>query len=170
MDPSPSEPIAPPIQPQPASSQQPTWNEGFSQVDAYADQLRVKLPLAPPGLLNAYMNVAPWVAIVFGVLGALISLAALIFSTALGPLMVMFGQPGSGFALILGSLLALVIAALEIAGGIMMLQRKATGWWLLAVGMVVSLLSSLLHTSALGLIFWVLIAYIHLQVKPNYTN
>jgi hypothetical protein len=168
MDPSTSEPVAHGVRPQPAA--QPTWNDSFSQVDAYAEQLRVKLPLAPPGLLNAYMNVAPWVAIVFGVLGALISLAALIFSTALGPLLVMFGQPGSGFALILGSLLALVISALEIAGGIMMLQRKATGWWLLAVGMVVSLLSSLVHLSVLGLIFWVLIAYIHLQVKPNYTN
>jgi len=116
------------------------------------------------------MNVAPWVAIVFGVLGALVSLAALIFSTALGPLLVMFGQAGSGFTLILSSLLALVIAGLEIAGGVMMLQRKATGWWLLAVGMVVSLLSTLVHLSVLGLLFWVLIAYIHLQVKPNYTN
>jgi hypothetical protein len=168
MDPSPDEPVAPGIQPHPAS--QPTWNEGFGQVDTYADQLRVKLPVAPPGLQNAYMNVAPWIAIIFGVLGALISLAALIFSTALGPLMVMFGQPGSGFGLILASLLSLVIAVLEVAGGIMMLQRKTTGWWLLAAGLVVSLLSSLLHVSAIGLIFWLLIAYIHLEVKPNYNN
>jgi hypothetical protein len=168
MDPSTSDPVAPPIQPRPSA--QPTWNDSFSQVDAYADQLRVKLPLAPPGLLNAYMAIAPWVAIIFGVLGAIISLAALIFSTALGPLMVMFGQPGSGFGLILASLLSLVIAVLEVAGGVMMLQRKATGWWLLAAGMVVSLLSSLVHVSAIGLIFWVLIAYIHLEVKPNYTN
>jgi hypothetical protein len=116
------------------------------------------------------MNVAPWVAIVFGALGAIVSLAALLFSTALGPLMVMTGEPGSGFGLILASLLSLVIAALEIAGGVMMLQRKATGWWLLALGMVVSLLSSLVHISVLGLIFWVLIGYIHLLVKPNYTN
>jgi hypothetical protein len=162
MDPSPSEPVAP--------ATQPTWNEGFSQVDTYADQLRVKLPIAPPGLQNAYMNVAPWIAIIFGVLGAVISLAALIFSTALGPLLVMFGQPGSGFGLILASLLSLVIAVLEVAGGIMMLQRKATGWWLLAAGMLVSLLSSLLHVSAIGLVFWLLIAYIHLEVKPNYNN
>jgi hypothetical protein len=167
MDPSTSEPVAPGIHPQPRA--QPTWNDSFSQVDGYAEQLRVKLPLAPPGLINGYMAVAPWVAIVFGVLGAIISLAALIFSTALGPLMVMFGQPGSGFALILGSLLALVIAGLEVAGGIMMLQRRATGWWLLALGMVVSLLSSLVHVSIIGLIFWLLIAYVHLQVKPNYT-
>jgi hypothetical protein len=168
MDPSPSEPVAPGIPSQPAT--QPTWNDGFSQVDTYADQLRVKLPVAPPGLQNAYMNVAPWIAIIFGFLGAVVSLLALIFSTAIGPLTVMLGQPGSGFGLILASLLSLVIAALEIAGGVMMLQRKTTGWWLLAVGLVVSLLSSLLHVSAIGLIFWLLIAYIHLQVKPNYTN
>jgi hypothetical protein len=165
MDQSPGEPGMPA-----PSSPQPTWNDSFSQVDTYAEQLRVKLPIAPPGLQNAYMNVAPWIAIVFGALGALVSLAALIFSTALGPVMVMFGQPGSGFGLILASLLSLVIAALEIAGGIMMLQRKATGWWLLALGMIVSLLSSLVHVSVLGLIFWVLIAYVHLEVKPNYTN
>jgi hypothetical protein len=82
--------------------------------------------------------------------------------------MVMFGAAGSGFSLILGSLLSLVIAALEVAGGFMMLQRRLTGWWLLAAGMIVSLLSSLLHVSAIGLIFWLLIAYIHLSVKPNY--
>ncbi|MBV9895290.1 MAG: hypothetical protein JO020_14060 [Chloroflexi bacterium] len=147
---------------------QPTMNETFSQVDGYAEQLRVKLPLAPPGLLNGYMAVVPWIAIIFGILGILVSLAALIGSTILGPLMVMFGAAGSGFALILASLLSLVIAALEVAGGFLMLQRRINGWWLMAVGMVVSLLSSLLHVSAIGLIFWLLIAYIHLQVKPNY--
>src|SRR5438067_4995132 len=91
---------------------QATWNDGISQVDGYAEQLRLKLPLAPPGLLNGYMNVVPWIAIVFGALGILISLVALFGSTILGPLMVMFGAAGTGFSLILGSLLSLLIAAL----------------------------------------------------------
>lgn len=166
MDPSStSEPTAAPgVRPQ-----QPTWNDSFSQLDMYAEQVRIKLPLAPPGLINGYMAVVPWIAIIFGALGVLISVVALVGSTVLGPLMVMFGAPGTGFGLILGSLLALVIAALEVAGGYLMLQRRANGWWLLALGMVVSLLTSLLHLSILGLIFWLLIAYIHLQVKPNYT-
>ncbi len=163
MDPSTREP---PGQSMPPA--QPTWNDSFSQVDGYAEQLRVKLPLAPPGLINGYMNVVPWIAIVFGVLGILISIVALAGSTILGPLMVMFGAAGSGFSLILGSLISLVIAALEVAGGSMMLQRRSTGWWLLALGMIVSLLSSLLHVSAIGLIFWLIIAYLHLSVKPNY--
>jgi|SRR5579859_359149 len=147
---------------------QPTWNDSFSQADSALDQLRVKLPAAPPGLLDGYMNVWPWVAIVFGILGVLISLVALVGSTALGPVLVMFGAAGSGLTLILGSLLSLVAAAVGVAGGWLMLQRRINGWWLLAIGYVISMLSSLFHVSILGLIFWILLAYIHLQVKPNY--
>ena len=147
---------------------QPTWSDSFSQLDAYAEQVRVKLPLAPPGLLNGYMNVVPWIAIVFGVLGVLISLVALAGSSVLGPLMVMFGAAGSGLTLILGSLVSLAISGLDVAGGWMMVQRRATGWWLLALGYTIALLSSLFHLSILGLIFWVLLAYLHLQVKPEY--
>ncbi len=170
MDPTPTtgDTAATPPGVRPTPPAQPTWNDSFSQLDVYAEQLRVKLPLAPPGIINGYMSVVPWIAIIFGVLGILISLAALVGSTVLGPLMVMFGAAGTGFSLILGSLLSLVIAVLLAAGGWMMMQRRLTGWWLLALSMVVSLLSSLLHISILGLIFWLLIAYIHLQVKPNY--
>jgi len=147
---------------------QPSWNDSFNQADSALDQLRVKLPAAPPGLLDGYMNVVPWIAIIFGVLGVLISLVALVGSTALGPLMVLFGAAGSGLTLILGSLLSLAAAAIDVVGGWLMVQRRATGWWLLAIGYVVGMLSSLVHISILGLIFWVIIAYLHLQVKPNY--
>jgi hypothetical protein len=147
---------------------QPTWNDSFSQADSALDQLRVKLPAAPPGLLDGYMNVVPWIAIIFGILGVLISLVALVGSTALGPLMVMFGAAGTGLTLILGSLLSLVAAAIDVVGGWLMLQRRMNGWWLLAIGYVIAMLSSLFHVSVLGLIFWILLAYLHLQVKPNY--
>src|ERR1700738_2321673 len=87
-----------------AGSTQPTWNDSFSQLDNYAEQLRVKLPAAPPGLLNFYMSWVPWLGIGFGVLGILISLVPLVGSTILGPLLVMFGSPGTGLGLIIGSL------------------------------------------------------------------
>jgi hypothetical protein len=149
---------------------QPTWNDSFSQLDSYAEQLRVKLPAAPPGLLNFYMSWVPWLAIIFGVLGVLISLVALVGSTILGPLMVMFGSPGTGLGLIVGSLFSLASAALELIGGWMMLQRRSTGWWLLALGLAVSLLTNLVRLSVIGLIVLLLIAYVHLQVKPNYRS
>jgi hypothetical protein len=151
-----------------APATQPTWSDSFNQADSALDQLRVKLPAAPPGLLDGYMNVVPWIAIIFGILGVLISLVALVGSTALGPLMVMFGAAGTGLTLILGSLLSLVAAAIDVVGGWLMLQRRVNGWWLLAIGYVIAMLSSLFHISVLGLIFWILLAYLHLQVKPNY--
>jgi hypothetical protein len=49
-----------------------------------------------------------------------------------------------------------------------MLQRKSTGWWLLALGLAVSILTNLVRLNILGLIIVLLIAYVHLQVKPNY--
>jgi hypothetical protein len=151
-----------------APKTQPTWNDSYSQLDSYAEQLRVKLPVAPPGLLSFYMSWAPWLAIIFGVLGVLVSLVAIVGSTFLGPLLIMFGSPGTGFALIAGSVIALASAVLELVGGWLMLQRKSTGWWLLAFGLAVSILTSLLRISILGLIVVLLIAYVHLQVKPNY--
>ncbi len=152
----------------PPASTQPTWNDSFSQLDAYAEQIRVKLPAAPPGLLNFYMSVVPWLAIIFGVLLILISLVAVVGATFLGPLLIMFGSPGTGLGLVVGSVIALLSSVLEVVGGWLMLQRKSTGWWLLAFGLVVSLLSNLFRGGILALIIVLLIAYVHLQVKPNY--
>jgi hypothetical protein len=168
MDQAPTGQPVVPTTPPATTPTQPTLDETFGQLDGYAEQLRLKLPLAPPGLLDGYMRFAPWIAIIFGILGVLVSLVALVGSTILGPLLVMFGSPGTGFGLIVGSLFALASAVLEFVGGWLMLQRKATGWWLLAIGLVVSLLTNLVHASIVGLIVLLLIAYVHLQVKPNY--
>jgi hypothetical protein len=149
-------------------TQQRTWNDTMSDMDGYAEKARVALPVAPPGLLNGYMSWAPWVAIVFGVLWILVSLVALVGSTILGPMLILFGAAGTGFTFFVGSIISLVSAILEVMGGWLMLQRKATGWWLLGLGLTVSLLSSLLHVSVPSLIVLLLIAYVHLQVKPNY--
>jgi hypothetical protein len=155
----------------PAARSQPTWNEGFSQLDAYAERLRVKLPLAPPGLLTGYMRFAPWIAIIFGILGVLLMLVGMGLATFLTPLLVVFGGAsglGYGGSLFLALIVGLVSAALEVVGGYLMLQGKATGWWILGLGIVVSFLSNLVRGSILTLIIVALIAYIHLQVKPNY--
>src|SRR5258708_34854167 len=117
-----------------APGSQPTWNDSFSQLDSYADDLRVKLPAAPPGLLNFYMSVVPWLAIIFGILLILISLVALVGSTILGPLAIMFGSPGVGLGLVVGSIIALASSVLEVIGGWVMPQRKSTGWGLRGLG------------------------------------
>jgi hypothetical protein len=152
------------------ATQQTTWNESLGQLDAYAEQLRVKLPAAPPGLLDGYMRFVPWIALIFGAIGVIFSLLLLIFGAVLAPLMLFAGAAGvsAGGALYLALTVNLITAAIETAAGYMMLQRRATGWWLLALGLVVSFVTNLAHGSVVGLIVFALIAYVHLQVKPNY--
>jgi hypothetical protein len=152
------------------AAQQRTWNDSFNQLDGYAEQLRVKLPVAPPGLLDGYMKVAPWIAIIFGVLAFLGSLALMGLGAILSPFLLFGGAEGvsAGGALFLALIVGLISAALEVVGGYLMLQRRATGWWVLALGLAVSFLTNLIHGTILVLIVVALVAYVHLQVKPNY--
>ncbi|HEX2036416.1 MAG TPA: hypothetical protein VHS99_19710 [Chloroflexota bacterium] len=138
--------------------------------DAYAERLREKLPAAPEGLLNGYVRWAPWVAIVFGVLGVLGLLALFGIGAVLSPFLLLGGASGvaTGAGLFLALILGIVTAALEVAGGYLMLKMRLTGWWLLAAGLVVSALNSLFSMSLFGLLITALIAYIHLLVKPRY--
>jgi hypothetical protein len=141
------------------------------QLDDYAEQLRSNLPVAPDSLINAYVAWAPWVAIVLGALGVIAFLALSVLSTALLPIFALGGASGlnaGGFALI-ESVLGIAVSVAEIVGGILMLQRRLVGWWILAFGMVVGLLTSLLHIAVLSLLLTLLVAYLHVEAKPRYS-
>jgi hypothetical protein len=142
----------------------------MGELDTYAERLRVQLPAAPPGLLDGYMRFAPWIAIVFGILGIFGSLALMGLGAVLSPFLLFAGAEGvqAGGALFIALIVALLTSALEVVGGYLMLQRRANGWWLLALGLVVSLLSNLLHGAIFSLLIVAVVGYIHLQVKPNY--
>jgi hypothetical protein len=141
-----------------------------SQLDGYAERRRAQLPVAPPDLLTAYMRWGPWIAIVAGALGVLFSIGGLFMSAVIGGYLMMFGYyPASlGLAAVIGSAAALLSSALALIGGYQMLRFSSVGWWLLAVGLALSLLSGPAHGSILSLIVVLAIAYVHLQVKPNY--
>lgn len=149
---------------------QGTWNDSLSQLDVYAERARVALPAAPPGLLDGYMRFAPWIAIIFGILGVLGSVALMGLGAVLSPFLLFAGAQGvsAGGALFLALIVGLLSSVLDVVGGYLMLKRSANGWWILALGLVVSLLSNLLRGGILTLIIILLVSYIHLQVKPNY--
>ena len=48
---------------------QPTGSSALDQWDAYAERLRAQLPPAPEGLLTGYVRWAPWIAMIFGIIG-----------------------------------------------------------------------------------------------------
>ncbi len=142
-----------------------------SQWDLYIERIRTQLPAAPEGLLNGYMTWVPWLAIVFGAFGILVFLATTVLAAVLTPLAALGGAGGvqAGGMLLVTALLGLAFAVLDVVGGILMLKRRLTGWWLLAVGLAINLISGLLSVSAVGLVITLLIAYVHIQVKPRYS-
>jgi hypothetical protein len=142
-----------------------------NQLDAYVERLRMQLPAAPEPLLDAYVRFAPWVAIIFGAIGLFFLVIVGLLGTVLVPLAVVAGASslGSGAGFFINLLLGVVGGVVEIAGGYMMLQRRLIGWWLLALGLVVSALSDLFSFSLIALIIVALIAYVHLMVKPRYS-
>jgi hypothetical protein len=142
-----------------------------SQWDHYAEQLRQKLPAAPEGLLAGYVQWGPWVAIVLGALGALALLGLLLVVLGLSPLLLLGGASGvyAGGSAFLSIIIGLLSTVPEIVGGVLMLQRRLTGWWLLTLGLLVGAIGNLLSFSPFGLLITLLIAYIHIQVKPRYS-
>ena len=143
----------------------------MSQWDAYVERLRVQLPAAPPNLLNGYVRWAPWIAIVFGVFGLLLLLALAGIGAALSPLLLLGGSEGirSGGSLFMSIVFGLLLAVLDIVGGYLMLKMRVTGWWIVAAGLVVYLIQDLFGGNVLGLIITLLVAYIHVQVRPRYS-
>jgi hypothetical protein len=143
-----------------------------SQWDAYAEQLRVKLPAAPEALLAGYVRWMPWVALVFGVLSVVLLLFFGLLGVVMAPVLAVFGGAAGihgvadfFFVVVVG----LILSGLDVAGGWMMRQRRLTGWWLLAIGLVIGAISDVLHLALFSLLVTLVIAYIHLQVKPRYS-
>ncbi|MFI5268350.1 MAG: hypothetical protein ACHQ7M_13335 [Chloroflexota bacterium] len=138
--------------------------------DDYADRLRAKLPPAPESLLNGYVRFAPWIAIVFGAFGVVALLGLFLVGAALTPIFMLGGAAAvsAGGAAMFGALVGAAGSALDLVGGVLMLRRRLAGWWLLALGLAVSIVTNLLHVTILGLAISLLVDYIHLQVKPLY--
>ena len=141
-----------------------------SQWDDYVERARQQLPAGPPALLNGYVRFAPWIAIVFGVFGVFVLLALGGILAVFSPLMLLGGAEGvsAGAGAFLAIGVGLVLAVLELAGGYLMLKRSATGWWLIGLGLAVSAINDLFHVAIFGLIIVLVIAWIHIQVRPQY--
>jgi hypothetical protein len=141
-----------------------------NQWDAYAERLRVQLPAAPDSLTIPYMQWAPWIAIVFGALGVLLTLGGLFLGAILGPFLLLAGVHGinAGAAAFVALVVLGLSSAVDVVGGYLMRQQLLTGWWLVAVGLILSAVYALLSGNAFSLVFTLLIAYIHLAVKPSY--
>ena len=140
----------------------------MNQWDDYAERARQQLPAAPESLLDGYVKWAPLVAMILAALGAIFGIIAFIALLGISTAVAGAGGGLGGFGALLGVALLLIVEVLVFVGGLRMRQGLLTGWWILAVGLALNVLTSLFSISLLGLVITLLVAYIHLQVKPRY--
>ncbi len=130
-----------------------------------------KAPILPVSFREGLVQVAPWLALIFGVLGILGGLASVGLLTVFSPLAVFSGA--SGVASYGGGVIA---AWIWLASSVLLLvaypgikARKLSGWNLLFWGVLVNVAGSLIAGSLVGAILGALLGlYLLFQIKSYY--
>ncbi|MBI3341658.1 hypothetical protein HY024_00890 [Candidatus Curtissbacteria bacterium] len=132
-----------------------------------------QLPSLPASAVDVLVNIAPWIALVFGILGVLSGLAGFGLLTAFSPLAMMGGVNGYGLGFI-AAIGLIVSSVLELAAFPGLKARKMSGWNLLFWSEIVSVVASVvgLVTGGAGIVGSVIGAliglYLLFQIKPKY--
>lgn len=126
----------------------------------------LKLPALPKGGRDTLVRISPWLALIFGILGVVFGVIALIGSTVLTPLLFVGGAHPSG--LLLASLIGLVGSVLLLVAYPGLKARKLQGWNMLFWSEVVSLLGAIIAISISGVIVSLIIFYLLYQIKAAY--
>ena len=126
-----------------------------------------KLPALPANVKDVLVKIAPWISLIFGILGVVLGLLALVGSTLLTPLLAMGGMHTltTGF---LGLILGIVSSALLLASYPGLKSHTMKGWNMLFWSEAVSALGAILSLSLGGVIGAVIGFYILYQIKSYY--
>lgn len=128
-----------------------------------------KLPALPANIKEVLVKIAPWLALVFGILGVLGSLAATGVVTALSPFMILGGGLGVATGGIVGALLALIGSVLMLLAFPGLRDRKMTGWKWSFYSESVSVVSLLVALNLVGAVIGALVGfYLLFQIKSYY--
>lgn len=128
----------------------------------------LKLPPLPVGGRQGLVTITPWVAIIFGILGVLASLAGLGLATVFAPFMALGGGLGAAGGSFVAILLGLVSSALLLAAFPGTKNRKAQGWTMLFWSEIVSLVSAVISLSLSGVVISLIAFYLLFQIKSYY--
>lgn len=135
------------------------------------EDLFKKAPALPASARETIVNITPWIALVFGVIGVLALFSLLGLATVLSPLAMYggaYGVAGYGQSLIAGwiSFGSSVLLLMAFPGT---KARKMSGWNLLFWSEVVSVVSSVVSYNVTGAVLGALIGfYLLFQIKSYY--
>lgn len=132
------------------------------------EKLYEKLPGLPKGVKDFIVAVTPWLAIIFGILGILGSLAAFGISTVASPFIALGGNVGLATNLIIATLLGLVESVLMVIAFPSLLKRKYYGWSLLFWAEALAVVAGIVTLSVYSIIVALVWFYFIFQIKPYY--
>ncbi|MBI2031692.1 MAG: hypothetical protein HYT08_03700 [Candidatus Levybacteria bacterium] len=136
------------------------------------DEAYAKLPALPVGIKEFIVTVAPWLALIFGILAILAGISAFGLLSVLSPFAAVSGAGQYAISGIISSVILLAQGVVELIAFPSLQARKIKGWNLIFLSLVLSVLSSLTTLSISG-VLWSLIAaaigyYFLYQVKSYY--
>jgi len=136
------------------------------------DKYYVKLPAFPKGLNEFIVAVAPWLALIFGVLGILAGVNTFGALSVMTPFAAFAGVQGYAFATIFSAIILLLQGLIGILAFAPLKAKKVRGWNLMFYSLLLSLLSSLAYLNVytiLNALIGALIGYYVLyQVRAFY--
>ena len=131
--------------------------------DVYA-----KLPALPKGGRDFLYTVAPWVALIFGILSVLGSLSAFGLSAVFSPFAAMGGSTGFAAQLLIASALGVVEGVLMVVSFPSLRKGVMKGWTLLFWAEVLGIVGSVVLVSVGGVIGGLIGLYLLFQIKSYY--
>lgn len=146
-------------------------------VDGVIDQLGTwfaKAPALPKGGKDFIVNVAPWAALIVGILTVVLGALALLGTAVVSPLAAVggvYGASGVGLAanLLIASVVLIVLGVIYILAFKPLKNRAMRGWKLMFWGEVLSLLHSAVSFDIISVVISFLIGfYILFQVRSYY--
>lgn len=144
----------------------------LNQLTKTLDENYKKLPQLPKGVNEFIVSVAPWLALIFGVLAVVTGLGAFGLLTALSPFAMVSGAGRYAMSGLLASLILLVQGVIEVWAFPSLKKRAMKGWNLMFYSLVLSVVASLITLSVgsvIGAVVGALIGYYFLyQVKSYY--
>lgn len=136
------------------------------------DTYYIKLPSLPKGATDFIVSVAPWLALIFGILAILGGVAAFGILSFVSPFAAVSGAGQYAITGLIASLVLLVQGVVELLAFSPLKARRQKGWDLLFVSLLLSVVSSIFYLNAFTVIssvFWALVGYYFLyQVKSHY--
>lgn len=135
---------------------------------AYTEGWFKKLPPISSGARATLVNIMPWLALIFGLLGVIVSIAGFGILTVLSPFILMGGGVHAAGAGVFGVLVGLASSILLLAAYPGLKSHKMKGWTLIYWSQVLGVVSAVLSASIFGILVSLVGLYLLFQIKPAY--